>query len=156
MYLNIGDNDEADIMLLKNKLKEQQKNFETNTSQRMERSKEKRESAILQYREKTGKLMKQIELLEIAVQRRDRSANEFARGIVKVTYEALSSYACICEKLKVHAGSHGKVYSRRDLVTAVHSLEEKSTVLLNIIGPSVDLSIVKGNFRADMLSKKAI
>ena len=42
VYLNIGDNDEADIMLLKNKLKEQQKNFETNTSQRMERSKDKR------------------------------------------------------------------------------------------------------------------
>ena len=56
---------------------------------------------------------------------------------------------------KIHAGSHGKVYNRRDLVTAVHSLEEKSTVLLNIIGPSVDLSIVKESSMADMLSKRS-
>ena len=98
--------------------------------------------------------MKQIELLEIAVQRRDRSAMNLLAEL-QVTYEALSSYACICEKLKVHAGSHGKVYSRRDLVKAVHSLEEKSAVLLNIIGPSVDLSIVKGNSVTDMLSKRS-
>ena len=59
------------------------------------------------------------------------------------------------EVKKIHAGSHGKVYNRRDLVTAVHSLEEKSTVLLNIIGPSVDLSIVKESSMADMLSKRS-
>ena len=52
VYLNIGDKDEADIMLLKNKRKEQQKTLKAIPPNAWKDRKTKEESEILQYKEK--------------------------------------------------------------------------------------------------------
>ncbi len=150
MYLNVGEKDEADAMLLKNKLGGRARFVEANHTERIKTSEERKKERNAAIFRKTGKLLKQIELLESAVVQRDTAAKSLLSEL-RVTYETLSSYANICEKLKVHAGTHGKVYNRNALVKVVHDLEKKSSILFNILGPAIDLSIIKDNSFPEML-----
>ncbi len=151
IYLDVSEEkDEANEMLLKSKTNVRLRFIESTKTERLKVSDERKKERNAAIFRKTGKLLKQIEQLEEAVGRRDVSVKSVLTELKNI-YDTLASYARICEKLKVHAGTHGKVYKREELIKAVHDLEKKSSNLLNILGPAIDLSITRENSFAQML-----
>jgi hypothetical protein len=118
---------------------------------RLLRSKQRQEARNKSIEEKSGKTKALIASLELGIERRNAVLeNDYQQ--IKVLQKTLSSYATLLQKLRVHAGTHGKVYERRKLVAAANKLELSSAAVFNTYGPSVDMRHVSAKVVDEMLN----
>jgi hypothetical protein len=105
---------------------------------RTKKSAERVQSRNVAIAEKVEKTKALIESLELGVERRN-GAITITLDQIKLLKKALTDHSILLQKLKVHAGSHGKIHERGKLVAAAHKLELESTIVTSIVGPCIDL-----------------